>query len=115
MTTHIDNMSALMALVKGGSAAWDLSHLATVAHVALAVLDATAWWEWVPSVSNAADGGTRAGVTDAVAAQLGVPLVEVEFPSFFADIFDKGPTELVQLLVEGFNGDFHREVRVSMG
>ena len=99
-TTHIDNMSALLALVEGGPAAWDLSHLATVAHVALAVLDATAWWEWVPSASNA-DGGSRAGVTDASLINSECRLWKWSSLRSSRN-FRQGATELVQLLVDRF-------------
>ena len=35
--------------------------------------EALAWWEYVPSASNAADGGSRTGHRDALARTLGVP------------------------------------------
>ena len=57
VTFFIDNGSALISLVKGGSRAVDLNHLSMVTHATLLTLEALAWWEHVPSASNAADVG----------------------------------------------------------
>ena len=92
-TFFIDNVGALMALVKGGCAKRDLAQLAKFAQTINAVLDILPWYEYVPSLSNATDGGSRVGVLDSTARQLNVPL-SVAFPSCFYEIFGKGPMDL---------------------
>ena len=62
----LDNQSVLMSLVKGGSGAVDLSHLSLITHATLLTIEALAWWEYVPSASNAADGGGRTAHRDAL-------------------------------------------------
>ena len=45
-----------------------------------------AWFDYVESESNVADGGSRDGITDKMAAELGIPLMQAEhisFPSTF--------------------------------
>ena len=114
VTLFIDNQSALMSLVKGGSRAVDLNHLSMVTHATLLTVEALAWWEYVPSASNAADGGSQTGHRDALARTLGVPLVHVVFPQFMLDIMRTSPVEVVDVIgrrlcsnawsVEGLNG-----------
>lgn len=57
----IDNQSALGALVKAASSAFDMSELALLCSFSLAVMDARAWFEYVPSKLNLSDGLSRAG------------------------------------------------------
>ena len=40
-------------------------------------LDLSCWWEHVDSHANVADGGSRIGTGDLVAANLGITLTEV--------------------------------------
>ncbi len=76
----IDNVVALVGLVRGHSAACDLAGLFLAASERTTQLGAAPWFEWVPSHSNPADGGSRVGVTDAIAQQAGIPLNMREFP-----------------------------------
>ena len=76
----IDNMSALCALVTGSCKAPDLAGLASGMHLGLAKRSVWAWFEFVDSAANPADGGSREGVDDDLARQLGVPLRLVSFP-----------------------------------
>ena len=77
--------------MKGGSRAVDLNHLSMVSHASPLTPDSLAWWEYVPSASNAADGGNRTGHRDALARTLGVPLVQKVIPQFMLDIVRMGP------------------------
>jgi len=79
-TFYLDNMSGLCALVSGSSRAPDLAGLASGMHLGLARRSVWAWFEFVDSASNPADGGSRVGVQDDLAWQLGVPLRMVPFP-----------------------------------
>ena len=97
-TFFIDNIGALMALVKGGCAKRDLAQLAKFAQTVNAVLDILPWYEYVPSLSNASDGGSRVGVLDSTARHLNVPLSEIAFPSCFYEIFGKGSMDLIYFL-----------------
>ena len=45
-----------------------------------------AWWEYVPSASNIADGGSRTGVRDPVAASVGIALTQLPFPAALRDL-----------------------------
>ena len=114
VTFFLDNQSALMSLVKGGSRAVGLNHLSMVTHATILTREALAWWEYVPSASNAADGGSRTGHRDALARTLGVPLVQKVFPQFMLDIMRMSLVEVVDMIgqrlccnaasVEGYNG-----------
>ena len=55
---YIDNLAALMALIRGRSDAPDLEHLSRIVHAALFSLHTWICWEWVPSKSNWADAIT---------------------------------------------------------
>ena len=61
---YIDNLAALMALIRGRSDAPDLKHLSRVIHAALFSLHTWIYWEWVPSKSNWADAISRLGQDD---------------------------------------------------
>ena len=90
ITFHLDNTSALMALIKGSSRAPDLAHLSMSAHACFTVLKAVPWFEYVGSQSNIADGGSREGCSDAWAALLGVPLKDTLFPDVRLVLFGSG-------------------------
>ena len=51
------------------------------------------WYEWVPSPSNVADGGSREGVTDEVAASLGFHLQLCRLPSLPRDFVNMSPRD----------------------
>ena len=61
---YIDNVAALMALIRGRSDAPDLERLAHLIHIALFSLRAWVYWEWVPSKSNWSDSFSRLGEAD---------------------------------------------------
>jgi len=79
-TFFLDNMSGLCALVSGSCKAPDLAGLASGLHLGLAKHSVWAWFEFVDSASNPADGGSREGVTDDMARRFGIPLRLVSFP-----------------------------------
>ena len=54
-TWHIDNIAALMALIRGRPDNEDLDKMAQIIHLCLFQLRATLWWEWVLSNSNWTD------------------------------------------------------------
>ena len=60
----IDNIAALMALIRGRSDAADLEHLAHLIHVACFSLRVWMYWEYIPSKSNWADAISRLGEQD---------------------------------------------------
>ena len=61
---YIDNLAALMCLIRGRSEVEDLEKLSHLIHVALFSLNVWIYWEWIPSKSNWADAISRLGVTD---------------------------------------------------
>ena len=61
---YIDNVAALMALIRGRSSSPDLERLAHLIHIALFTLNASIFWEYVPSKSNWADAVSRVGFRD---------------------------------------------------
>ena len=60
----IDNVAALMALVRGRSNEPALDHMALLIHLALFVLRAWVYFEWVESKANWSDGISRDGLKD---------------------------------------------------
>ena len=92
VTFFIDNVGAVMALVKGKR---NLAQLAKFAQTIHAVLNTLPWYEHVPSFSNASDGESRVGVHDSTARQFNIPLCDIAFSVCLYDIFDKGPMELI--------------------
>ena len=65
---YIDNVAALMALIRGRSSSPDLERLAHLIHIALFALNASIFWEYVPSKSNWADAVSRVGLKRPVAS-----------------------------------------------
>ena len=61
---YIDNVAALMALIRGRSSSPDLERLAHLIHVALFTLRTSIFWEYVPSKSSWADAVSRVGLCD---------------------------------------------------
>ena len=76
VTTHVDSVAALASLVRGNSKSTDLAHTAMIYHCIPAASQASAWFEWVPSLSNPADGGSRVGTQCRLAAEMSMPLTE---------------------------------------
>ena len=95
VTSHLDSMTAICALVKGNSKAWDLANVSMVYHAVLTSARANTWFEWVPTASNPADGGSRVGVSCSVARALDIPLTIVPFPECLFDWLESGPTDVL--------------------
>ena len=79
-TFWFDNLSALSGFVLGSSKAADLGSLVFGAHLCFTKRGIRAWWDYVPSASNIADGGSRVGPQDPVARAAGIELVQCPFP-----------------------------------
>ena len=60
----IDNSVALSGLVKGANQGVDMDKGCAVVHLALAMLKASVWFEYVESDSNWSDGASRVGLSD---------------------------------------------------
>ena len=69
----------------------DLGSIAFGVHLCLAKRAVRAWWDYVPSASNIADGGSREGVTDPVAAAAGISLRQVGFPMSLRELIYAKP------------------------
>ena len=70
----IDNMSVIYALANGTAKVPDLGSLTFATNLQLNALQVADWFEYVPSWSNLADGGSRDGFSDAMAKEVGCPL-----------------------------------------
>ena len=60
----IDNLAALMSLIRGRSSSPDLDRISSMIHVALFALRCWTWWEYIPSKSNWSDSISRLGLSD---------------------------------------------------
>ena len=80
MTAYVDNLAALCGLVVDYSGIGDLSSIYLAVARRLGQLDIASWYEWVPSDSNVADGGSRVGISDPCAAKLETQLSQGIFP-----------------------------------
>ena len=67
-------MSVIYALANGTARVPDLGSLTFTTNLRLVALDVLAWFEYVPSWSNLADGGSRDGISDSLAASVNCPL-----------------------------------------
>jgi len=76
-TLWVDNLSALCAIVKGGSKRHDLACVACGIQFGMHLLRVKGWVDYVPSESNLTDGGSREGITDPMAAAQGVRLLDI--------------------------------------
>ena len=83
----IDNEAALSSLIRGSSRADDVGHIAACTQVAMLQHSSSAWFEWVDSASNPADGLSRDGVRDTWTLQQGWELREFP-PSAFKAVVD---------------------------
>ena len=61
---YVDNVAALMALVKGRSESQELDVIAQSMHLLLFHVRCNLWFEWVQSHSNWADAISRLGLQD---------------------------------------------------
>ena len=87
----IDNMGVLSALCKGSSTVPDIGCITHAICLVTAALGLQAWYEYVPSKSNLADGGTRSRLKDAV--DLGFVFKPAKLPEWPADTL-KAPPEV---------------------
>ena len=76
----IDNIGVVYNLVNGSARSPDLASLTFAIHLLWQRLEVEPWLEHVQNWSNPADGGSRIGVQDPVAAKLGVHLSQVQMP-----------------------------------
>ena len=60
----IDNIAALMCLVRGRSESTDLERISSLIHLASFSLQTWLWWEYIQSKSNWADSISRLGLSD---------------------------------------------------
>jgi len=82
LLSFIDSASALNAPVSGGSAALDMAPLSCGPRY-VRLIASCSWIEWDASGSNAADAGSRVGITDTVALDLRIQLVGSSFRHLF--------------------------------
>ena len=76
----IDNMAVLSCQVPGNSRVVDLGVMSHITAWAVARANIAVWYEHVESAANLADGGSRIGQGDPVAATAGVRLQHVAWP-----------------------------------
>ena len=75
-----DNMGVIHAIVNGVCKARDVSAFVLALQHKIVSLKCSVWWEYVASASNLADGGSRDGISCAMAKSLGIPLRNVDCP-----------------------------------
>jgi hypothetical protein len=75
-----DNMAALQGAINGSSSALDLCCLSHMLSLRLADIDVTLWIEYVQTLSNIADGGSREGSLCKVSAANNIVLRDVVCP-----------------------------------
>jgi hypothetical protein len=100
-----DNMSVLCTLVKGASRAPDACAVANAVHVRLAELAAAPWWEYIPSASNPADGGSRVGISCPISKAIGFDLKDIKCPALPSNFIETSPKAW---------GSFWRKKRASV-
>lgn len=76
----IDNIAALMCLVRGRSESPDLERISSLIHLAAFALKTWLWWEYIRSKSNWADAISRLGVQDPWYRANGFTISIVSFP-----------------------------------
>ena len=76
----VDNIGVIYILVNGASKHEDLGPLAFAHHIALNRWAIRPWVEHIASWSNIADGGSREGVTDTMAAECNIYLRSGSLP-----------------------------------
>ena len=80
--SFVDNMGVIHAIVNGASTQVDLGAFVHGLHRRMAVLKASVWWEYVPSPSNLADGGSRKeGIECRLAKRAGISLSQMPCPA----------------------------------
>jgi hypothetical protein len=76
-----DNMAALQGAINGSSSALDLCCLSHMLSLRLSDIEVKLWIEYVQTLSNIADGGSREGSLCKVAAANNIALRDVVCPS----------------------------------
>ena len=76
----IDNIAALMCLVRGRSESPDLERISSLIHLAAFSLQTWLWWEYIQSKSNWADSISRLGLQDPWHRDNHFTVTEVSFP-----------------------------------
>ena len=61
----VDNAAAVSTLIRGSARPEDIDHIAAAVAFQNASLNHRAWYEWIDSESNPADGLSRDGLQDA--------------------------------------------------
>ena len=79
----IDNIAALMALVKGRSDSPELDAISQSIHLLLFCLRCSLWFEWIPSNSNWSDAISRQGLDDPWFAAHNFHVRDSSVPVFF--------------------------------
>ena len=82
----IDNLAALMALVRGRSESPDLERLSHLIHLACFALKTWIYWEYIPSKSNWADAISRLGFADPWHQHHGFTQHYAYFPTILWDL-----------------------------
>ncbi|CAE7039628.1 unnamed protein product [Symbiodinium sp. CCMP2592] len=90
----LDNLAALLALVKGRSAPKDLERFAHMVHILLLGLNTQMWFEYIPSKSNWADSISRLGWADPWHPSQSFSTRSVHFPRV---VWDLPPAALLTL------------------
>ena len=82
----IDNVSALMAMVKGCSSVGSMDSMAKLAHLIGFSVGASAYYEYVQSKSNWADEISREGFKGPWAKKRGFATFKCSFPPILLDL-----------------------------
>ena len=90
----VDNEAAVSSLIRGSARPEDVGKLAGAVHVTLINLGCRAWFEWIDSESNIADGLSREGVTDEWTMAQGWILEEASVRSW-EELYEKLPNYLI--------------------
>ncbi|CAE7745577.1 clpC [Symbiodinium sp. CCMP2592] len=77
---YIDNVAALMSLIRGRSSSPDLECLAQLIHIAMFALRTSFFFEYIPSKTNWADAVSRVGFADPWLHQRGFSCHIASFP-----------------------------------
>ena len=77
---YIDNVAALMSLIRGRSSSPDLERLAQLIHIAMFALRTSFFFEYIPSKTNWADAVSRVGFSDPWLHQQGFSCHVARFP-----------------------------------
>jgi len=101
----VDNVGVIFNLVKGAASSRDLASLSYAVHLLWCQHQITPWVEHIASWSNLADGGSRVGVSDPVAAAASVRLLQVPPPTL--------PSSYPFVRLDEWVAWFAREVKTS--